>query len=98
MAKQQKQQPTQPAQPQVVALRGGIAVATVTLGSKPYSSRAPHNVAWFAAVQAAVAAGNGQAAVATLLQPAPAGSGVPSHFIAYCLRRGYLAQPTQASA
>jgi len=85
-----------PAPAPVVALRGGIAVASVTLGSKPYHSRAPHNVAWWQAVTAAITAGSGTASVAPLVQPAPQGAGVPAHFIAYGLRRGYLAQPASA--
>ncbi len=97
MAKTKTAQPAQASATQpaaapapVVALRGGPAVATVAL--KPgavYRTKAPHNVAWWQAVTAACAAG--PAAVAQLTaQPEQGGSGVPAHFVGYCLRRGYL--------
>ena len=77
------------AAPAVVALRGGAAVTKVQLvAGAVYRTKAPHNVRWWQAVQAAVA--SGPAPVAALVAAAPAGSGVPTHFVGYCLRRGYL--------
>ncbi len=75
-----------------VALRGGPAVALVqVVAGATYRTKAPHNVAWWATVQAQ--AGAQPAAVAALVA---APHSVPSHFVGYCLRRGYLqavAQP-----
>lgn len=72
------------AQPQAVALRGGAAVATVKLTGKAYRSAAKHNTDWWALVQAAAL--RHPAPVATLVK-----QGVPTHFIGYAIRRGYLA-------
>lgn len=78
----------QPAPP-TVALRGGPAVATVAIApGTVYRTKAPHNVAWWAAITKACA--SGPAPVTTLLAQAPAGAAVPSHFVTYCMRRGYL--------
>lgn len=70
----------------IVALRGGAAVATVqVVSSANYRTKAPHNVAWWATLRAQAAAA--PAPVATLCA---APHNVPSHFVGYCLRRGYL--------
>lgn len=66
-----------------VALRGGAAVALVRLGGKPYRTAAKHNMDWWA--QVTQAAATKPAPVADLIK-----AGVPSHFIGYALRRGYL--------
>lgn len=78
----------------VVALRGGLEVAAVAATGKPYRTAAAHNAAWWAAIGAALATGNGTAGVAALCAQAPAGPGVPAHFVGYCVRRGYLAAAT----
>lgn len=78
-----KQAPVAPAAA-YVALRGGPAVAAVTLTGTPYKCAAKHNVAWWAIV-AGQATGK-PAPVAALLA-----AGVPSHFIAYTMRKGCLA-------
>lgn len=70
--------------PVAVALRGGPAVQAVTLTGKPYRSAAKHNTDWWAQVQGAAAAPAG-APVAELVK-----AGVPTHFIGYTMRRGYL--------
>ena len=76
-----------PAKAPVVALRGGPAVALVqVVAGATYRTKAPHNVAWWATVQAQATAA--PVAVATLCA---APYSVPSHFVGYCLRRGYLA-------
>lgn len=66
-----------------VALRGGPAVQRVQLTGKAYRTGAQHNKDWWAAVQAACAQ-----------EPAPVAEivkvGVPTHFIGYAIRRGYL--------
>jgi hypothetical protein len=67
-----------------VALRGGLAVQAVTLTGKPYRSAAAHNTAWWQAVTAACA-GGAPATVQALVQ-----AKVPTHFIGYTVRRGYL--------
>ena len=71
--------------PQAVALRGGQAIVAVKLTGKAYRVGASHNGAWWLQVQAAVAAGNGQVPVATLLA-----AGVPAPCVGYTVRRGYL--------
>ena len=73
-----------PATP-VVALRGGLAVAAVAVTGKPYRTAAAHNRDWWAAIGKVVATGKGTATVVDLLA-----AKVPSHFIGYCVRRGYL--------
>lgn len=83
--------PKAASKPVTVALRGGAAVAQVALvPGATYRTKAAHNVAWWQAIGAAVQAGQGKAAVAQLVAQAPAGAGVPAHFVGYCLRRGYL--------
>lgn len=82
-AKPAPAQPAQPAQPApaTVALRGGPAVATVRLTGKPYRSAAKHNTDWWTTITAAKGG-----PVQELIK-----AGVPSHFIGYIMRRGYLA-------
>lgn len=72
--------PAAPA-PATVALRGGPAVATVRLTGKPYRSAAKHNTDWWALITAAKGG-----PVQELVK-----AGVPTHFIGYTMRRGYLA-------
>jgi hypothetical protein len=68
---------------QTVALRGGPAVALVTTaGAKAYRVAAKHNADWYGQMQSACK--DGPAKVAELIE-----AGVPSHFVAYCLRKGY---------
>lgn len=74
---------TKPA-PVAVALRGGLAVAAVALGTKPYNSKAPHNVDWWATINKQLASGK-PAAVAAIVA-----AKVPTHFVGYCVRKGYL--------
>lgn len=73
-----------------VALRGGAAVATVQV--KPgvqYRTKAPHNLVWWQSLVAIASVA--PAPVAQVCKPtAEGGSGVPAHFVGYCLRRGYL--------
>lgn len=73
-----------------VALRGGAAVATVQV--KPgvqYRTKAAHNLVWWQSLVAIASAA--PAPVAQVCKPtAEGGSGVPAHFVGYCLRRGYL--------
>lgn len=72
-----------------VALRGGAAVALVQVApGAVYRTKAPHNVAWWATITAN--ATQAPAPVATLCAQAPQGHAVPTHFVGYCLRRGYL--------
>ena len=75
--------PVAPA-PVAVALRGGLAVAAVALGTKPYNSKAPHNVDWWATINKQLANGK-PAAVAEIVA-----AKVPTHFVGYCVRKGYL--------
>lgn len=78
--------PAQPASvaPTVVALRGQAAVASVQIkAGAVYKTKAPHNLDWWAIITKAAA--SQPAAVADLCK-----AGVPSHFIGYTLRRGYL--------
>ena len=86
MAKTQNPVAAAAAAAKPVALRGGAAVATVQVQpGAVYRTKAPHNQAWWATV----------AAQATM-HPMPVAAlcaaphSVPSHFVGYCLRRGYL--------
>lgn len=76
--------------PAAVALRGGPAVQRVTLTGKAYRTGAKHNAQWWAQVQELCqqddGTGRADAPVAALVE-----MGVPTHFIGYALRRGYLA-------
>jgi hypothetical protein len=78
--------PAAPAAPATVALRGGLAIAQVKLTGKQYRVGAAHNQGWWQLVQAGVQAGNGTAAVASLVK-----AGVPATFVGYVVRRGYAA-------
>lgn len=72
--------------PAVVPVRGGLAIAQVKLGGKPYRVTAPHNAAWWSTVQAQLAAApNGVAPVAAVVA-----AGVPVIMVGYLVRRGYL--------
>lgn len=72
------------AAPAVVALRGQAAVTAVAIkAGAVYRTKAVHNMDWWATITKATAAG--PAKVADLTK-----AGVPSHFIGYTLRRGYL--------
>lgn len=79
--------PAAPAAPaKAVALRGGQAVATVqVVAGAVYRTKAPHNVAWWATLTGLATAQ--PVAVATVVA---APHSVPTHFVGYCLRRGYL--------
>lgn len=77
--------PAAPAKPVTVALRGGAAISTVKLTGKAYRVGAAHNKAWWDQCTAAVAAGNGTAAVADMIK-----AGVPAIFVGYVVRRGYM--------
>lgn len=88
------EQPAAAEQPKVVALRGGLAVATVKLAGKKYATKAPHNLEWWGSI-AKACEGDKAASVADLTKAAKdGGAGVPTHFIGYCIRRGYLADGT----
>jgi hypothetical protein len=99
--------------PVAVALRGGLAVVAVKLAGHPYRTSAAHTAAnWQTIVAACTAAPGGVVPVASLLPPAQhaataashkangGGAWVPSHFVGYCLRRGYLVavQPAAPTA
>jgi hypothetical protein len=77
--------PAAPAPAKVVALRGGLAIASVRMGTKAYRVTAPHNVAWWAHVQATLQAGQGTASVQAVVA-----TGVPATMVGYLVRRGYL--------
>lgn len=74
-----------PEKAKTVALRGGPAVTKVSLSGAVYRTSADHNKRWWSTLQAALA--DGPADVAPLLA---APHEVPSHFIGYAIRRGYL--------
>lgn len=77
----------------VVAVRGGLVLQAVALvPGKVYKTKAPHNQAWWVTLAAACAAG--PAAVNPLLATQANPTGVPMHFIGYCVRRGYLQAAT----
>lgn len=75
-----------PAAP-VVALRGGPAVQAVKLTDKAYRTKAEHNLGWWGTITTQAA--TGPASVKTLVE-----AKVPTHFIGYCIRRGYLGAAT----
>ena len=74
--------PTAPAKAQVAKAPKNAALRVV-MGTKPYRVACPHNNAWWQAVTAALA--GGPATVAQVVQ-----AGVPSHFVGYVVRKGYL--------
>lgn len=71
-----------------VALRGGPVVATIKLSGVAYRTAAAHNVEWWK--QITEACGKGPAEVSKLLLTKDNPKGVPSHFIGYTIKRGYL--------
>lgn len=78
-------QPAAPVAPAV--LPKGAAAATkvqVKPGAK-YNTKAAHNQQWWATL---VAQATGQPVAVAVVTAAP--HNVPSHFVGYCLRRGYL--------
>ena len=85
------------AKPVQVALRGGPVVTTVKLSGTAYRTGAVHNAEWWKQITEACA--KGPAEVSKLLLTAENPKGVPSHFIGYTIRRGYLvANPEAAKA
>lgn len=74
---------------QVVATARTGAVVAVVVGTKAYRTTAAHNVAWWQAIVGALAAG--PQPVAALCALPTAHGVVPGHFVAYGLRKGYLA-------
>lgn len=79
----QQAAPEAPAPVKTVALRGGMVLQRVKLTDKTYRVGCEHNANWFKQVQAACK--DGDAAVADLVA-----AGVPTPFIGYIVRRGYL--------
>lgn len=79
-------QPAPQVLPVAYTSKTGQVVQAVALTPVAYKVSAPHNVAWWQAVQAAVAAGQGVATVQAL-----AAAGVPLHFVRYAQGRGHLA-------
>lgn len=77
-----------PAAPKTIALRGGQAVSQVALTGAVYRTTAPHNQQWWKALSDKLQAG--PVAVSGLLLTPDQPQGVPTHFIGYALRRGYL--------
>lgn len=73
-----------PAPAPALALRGGLVVAAVALTGRPYRVTAPHNISWWQTVTQAIAQGQGQASVQTLVA-----AGVPATMVGYLVRRGY---------
>jgi len=77
-----------------VALRGGPVVATIKLSGQVYRTAAAHNVEWWSQITKACEAGPADVSKLLLTKDNP--NGVPSHFIGYTLKRGYLvANPTE---
>ena len=70
----------------VVAVRGGLAIATVKLTGKAYRVGCPHNAAWWQQCVQAIDKETGTAAVADRVK-----AGVPAIFVGYVVRRGYMA-------
>jgi len=79
--------PAVPVAPAVAVLGRGRAAAALTLGSKPYGVRAPHNVAWWLAINTALAANGGQCTTVAL----QAAVGCPLNHFGYLVARGHLA-------
>lgn len=77
-----------------VALRGGPVVSTIKLSGQVYRTAAAHNIEWWSQITAACASGPAEVSKLLLTKENP--KGVPSHFIGYTLKRGYLvANPTE---
>jgi hypothetical protein len=64
------------------------SVAVCVLGTTAYRTTAAHNIAWWQAINAALAAG--PQPVAALCALPTAHGVVPGHFVGYALRKGYL--------
>jgi hypothetical protein len=73
---------TAPAKAQVAKAPKNAALRVV-VGPKPYRVACPHNNAWWAQVTGTLA--SGPATVQAIVQ-----AGVPSHFVGYVVRKGYL--------
>lgn len=81
-----------------VCVRGTAPVQMVKLGTKNYKVKAPHTAQRWAEILAALSQNPAGVPVATLTAPCKSGAaahnytgpGVPSHFIGYALRHGYL--------
>lgn len=71
-------------------------VAVVVVGTKAYRTTAAHNVAWWQAIVGAL--GAGPQPVAALCALPTAHGVVPGHFVAYGLRKGYLAAAPAVAA
>jgi len=76
-----------PVAPVVAVLGRGKAAAVLTLGSRPYGVRAPHNIAWWLAINTALAASGGQCTTVAL----QAAAGCPLNHFGYLVSRGHLA-------
>ena len=77
-----------PAKAKVIALRGGPAISTIQLTGNKYRTGVKHNADWWFILCDALAAG--PTAVEPLVGSGVDGKTVPSHFITYTLRRGYI--------
>jgi hypothetical protein len=73
--------------PGVGKVPAGAAALVVRMGGKQCKVAAGHNQQWWAAVQAVLAANNGQASMAQCMA-----AQVPGHFVAYATRNGWLAK------
>lgn len=73
--------------PQPVAPRRGKVPVAVKLSTKEYGVSADHNAGWWAIVQQYARRHGGVAAGPALVK-----AGVPSIFINYCVRRGWLTE------
>jgi hypothetical protein len=71
-----------------VAKQPKTAAMRVVMGPKPYRVACEHNNAWWATIGKALA--QGPATVAQVVQ-----AGVPSHFVGYVVRKGYLVAATE---
>ena len=72
---------------QAVALRGGLAVASVKVGPKNYRVKAKHNAEWAATIAGLLTKGKGTTTVKEIMA-----EGIPATMVGYMVRRGYLAQ------
>lgn len=76
------------AKPVAVAVRGGLAIAAVKVGPKPYRPKAVHCVDRAAAVFAALQASKSQTLTAQQVLALP---GLDAPHLGYMVRRGWLA-------
>lgn len=74
--------PSTPAKAQVAKAPKNGAMR-VAVGAKPYRVACAHNNQWWATITQALA--SGPATVAQVVE-----HGVPSHFVGYAVRKGYL--------